>query len=149
LLHIIPTNKLANLKDGESVKVAGLVLVRQRPGTAKGICFMTIEDETGYANLVIFEKLFDTFRKEILQSKLIMVEGKVQIEGIVIHVIVQHCYDISKLLRHLTPSNNENLPLLTLSYSDEKSIPTHAQHNKPQLKGSAEEDIFPDARNFR
>ena len=90
------------------VKVAGLVLVRQRPGTAGGICFMTIEDETGFANLVIFESLFEKFRKEILQSRLIMVEGKLQIEGEVIHVIVKRCYDFSKLLRHLTPSQNED-----------------------------------------
>jgi error-prone DNA polymerase len=58
-LHIMPTNKLATAKDGDLVKVAGLVLVRQRPGTAAGICFMTIEDETGFANLVIFEQLFE------------------------------------------------------------------------------------------
>ena len=63
---------------------------------------MTIEDETGVANLVIFANLFDTFRKEILQSKLIMVEGKLQVEGEVIHVIVQRCFNISKLLRKLT-----------------------------------------------
>jgi error-prone DNA polymerase len=149
LLHITPNHKFSELKDGTPIKVAGLVLVRQRPGTAGGICFMTIEDETGYANLVIFEKLFDTYRKEILQSKLIMVEGKLQIEGIVIHVIVKRCYDISKMLRHLTPSNNDDLPLLTLSSSDEKSIPTHAQNNKPQMKRVAQENIFPCARNFR
>jgi error-prone DNA polymerase len=78
------------------------VLVRQRPGTASGICFMTIEDETGHANVVIFEKLFEEFRKEILQSKLIMVEGKLQIEGEVIHVIARRIYNFSKLLKTLT-----------------------------------------------
>ncbi len=57
LLHIIPTGQLKTLKDKAFVKVAGLVLVRQRPGTAAGICFMTIEDETGFANVVIFAKL--------------------------------------------------------------------------------------------
>ncbi len=106
-LHIISTNKLATGKDGDLVKVAGLVLVRQRPGTAKGICFMTIEDETGFANLVIWESLFEKFRKEILQSKLIMVEGQLQIEGEVIHVIVKRCYNFSKLLRNLTSSQNK------------------------------------------
>ncbi|MEO7802396.1 MAG: error-prone DNA polymerase, partial [Ginsengibacter sp.] len=149
LLRITPSNHLAKLKDGTHIKVAGLVLVRQRPGTAGGICFMTIEDETGYANLVIFEKLFNTFRKEILQSKLIMAEGKLQIEGQVIHVIVKRCYDLSKLLRHLTPSNNENLPLLTLSHSDEKSIPIHAQNKRSQVREDPQENIFPGARNFR
>ena len=147
-LRITATHQLATLKDGAFVKVAGLVLVRQRPGTAKGICFMTIEDETGFANLVIFEKLFDEFRKEILQSKLIMVEGKVQIEGEVIHVIVKRCYDFSKLLRQLTASKTDNPQVLTLAYADEKSIPAHAQINKQKLKAE-EENVFYGGRNFR
>ena len=91
---MIPTSDLTKGNNGDIVRVAGLVLVRQRPGTAGGICFMTIEDETGTANLVIFRNLFEvTYRKEILQSKLIMVEGKLQKEGEVIHVIVQTCAD--------------------------------------------------------
>ncbi len=147
-LHILSTKVLAAGKDGDAVKVAGLVLVRQRPGTAGGICFMTIEDETGFANLVIWESLFEKFRKEILQSRLIMAEGKLQIEGEVIHVIVKHCYDFSKLLRSLTPANNENLPVLTLAHPDEKSIPP-AQNKRTQVRENAQEKIFPEARNFR
>ncbi len=148
-LYIKSTNKLPAGKDGDFVKVAGLVLVRQRPGTAGGICFMTIEDETGFANLVIFESLFEKFRKEILQSRLIMVEGKLQIEESVIHVIVRRCYDFSKLLRHLTPSHNEDIPILTLARPDEKSIPAHAQNKRPQVRLTAQENIFPEARNFK
>ena len=148
-LHILPTKKLSTGKDGDQVKVSGLVLVRQRPGTAGGICFMTIEDETGFANLVIFENLFETFRKEILQSKLIMVEGKLQIEGEVIHVIMKRCYDFSKLLRNLTPSHNEEVPVLTLARPDEKSIPAHAQNKKSQVGEIGDEKVFPGARNFR
>ncbi len=145
LLHITPTNQLCKGKNGDFVKVAGLVLVRQRPGTAGGICFMTIEDETGFSNLVIFESLFEKFRKEILQSKLIMAEGTLQIEGEVIHVIVKRCHNFSKLLRHLTPSQNENIPVMTLVRPDEKSIPTHAQN-----KGNSTRQInFPEARNFK
>lgn len=136
------------MRDGDFVKVAGLVLVRQRPGTAAGICFMTIEDETGVANVVIWESLFEKFRKEIIQSRLIMVEGKLQIEGEVIHVIVKCCYDFSKLLRHLTPANNENLPLLTLAWPDEKSIPP-AHNKRTQVREVAQKKIFPEARNFR
>jgi error-prone DNA polymerase len=102
MLHITSTKDLVKKKDGDDIKVSGLVLVRQRPGTASGICFMTIEDETGHANVVIFEKLFEEFRKEILQSKLIMVEGKLQIEGEVIHVIARRIYNFSKLLKTLT-----------------------------------------------
>jgi error-prone DNA polymerase len=106
-LHIIPTIELTKRKNGDKVKVAGLVLVRQRPGTAKGVCFMTIEDETGIANLVLFQNLFEEYRKEILQSRLIMVEGKLQVEGEVIHVIVSACYNFSQLLRQLTIVKND------------------------------------------
>jgi len=147
-LHIISADKLPALKDGVSVKIAGLVLVRQRPGTASGICFMTIEDETGFANLVIWENLFEKYRKEIIQSKLIMVEGKVQIEGEVIHVIVQRCFNFSTLLRNLTPSHNENLPVLTLAFADEKSIPSNPD-KRSQMKENGNEKIMPEARNFK
>ena len=109
-LHVLPASALATAKDGDTVKVAGLVLVRQRPGTATGICFITIEDETGSANLVVFRKLFDQYRKEIIQSKLLMVEGKLQIEGEVIHVIVKRCYNVSGLLQQLTAPQKEKLP---------------------------------------
>jgi error-prone DNA polymerase len=147
-LHIRSTKEIANIQDGEMVKVSGLVLVRQRPGTAGGVCFMTIEDESGFANLVIFQNLFDKYRKEILQSRLIMVEGKLQREGEVVHVIVRSCHDFSKLLRQLTPSRNENLPVLTLARPDEKSIPP-AQNKRTQVREIAQEKVFPEARNFR
>jgi error-prone DNA polymerase len=147
-LYIKPTADLAGLKNGDPVKVAGLVLVRQRPGTAKGVCFMTIEDETGIANLVIFENLFEKFRKEIIQSKLIMVEGKLQIEGEVIHVIAKQCYNFSKLLRHLTASKNEDLPVSSLSRADEKSLPLF-QAKKSVNRENIPESIFHDGRNFK
>ncbi len=137
-LHIIPTLQLTKGKNGDFVKVAGLVLVRQRPGTAKGVCFITIEDETGVANLVVFQNLFEEYRKPILQSKLLMVEGQLQREGEVIHVIVQRCHNFTKLLRHLTPAADDNLPLLTLSRSDEKTLPASEQGN-----------VFYGGRNFR
>ena len=109
---------------------------------------MTIEDETGHANLVIFESLFEQFRKEILQSKLIMVEGKLQVEGEVIHVIVRRAHNFSKLLRSLTATDNEELPLLTLSRADEKSLPP-AVNKKTQVRQDANEKSIPNARNFR
>lgn len=99
LLRVVPTVKLADMKDGALVKVAGLITVRQRPGTAKGVLFVTIEDETSFANLVIWEDAFKKYRKEILQARLFMVEGKLQIEGEVIHVVVKRCFNLSNLLR--------------------------------------------------
>src|SRR5690606_12620591 len=121
LLRILSAKEISNTKDGTLVKVAGLVLVRQRPGTAGGVCFITIEDETGFSNLVVFQNLFEKYRKEILGAKLLMVEGKLQREGEVVHVIVKKCFDLSKLLRGLTLTENANLPVLTLSRADEKS----------------------------
>ena len=147
-LRITPAKQLAMLKDGDPVKVAGLVLVRQRPGTAGGVCFMTIEDETGFANLVIFESLFEKFRREILQSRLIMAEGKLQIEGEVIHVIVKTCYNFSPLLRSLTPTNQENLPLLTLAYPDEKSVPPGLD-KRSQKREASTESVIHGGRNFK
>lgn len=149
LLKILSTKELSGRKDGDYVKVAGLVLVRQRPGTAGGICFMTIEDETGYSNVVIFEKLFEEYRKEILQSKLIMVEGKLQIEGEVIHVIARRLHNFSKLLRMLTDYESKEETLqLTLSRADEKSLPPGV-NKRTQVRIVANENVIPEARNFR
>lgn len=141
-LHVTATKDLGKLKNGEPVKVAGLVLVRQMPGTAKGVWFMTIEDETGCANLVIFPNIELAYRKALLGSRLFMAEGTLQIEGEVIHVIVNAGYDLSKLLRKLTTDGNEDLPLLTLSRADEK-VPL------PDKRVAEQKKLFPDARNFR
>src|SRR5262249_41633714 len=142
LLHITSTAELIHLHDGDPIKVAGLVLVRQRPGTAKGICFITIEDETGTANLVVFPNIFQAFRKAILQSRLLMVEGKLQIEGEVIHVIVSACYDLSKLLQQLTNSKDSNPPVLTLSRADQTPSSTYQrqEHQDPKV---VQKEIFP------
>jgi error-prone DNA polymerase len=147
-LRIISTKDLLRGKDGDYVKIAGLVLVRQRPGTAGGICFMTIEDEFGFSNVVIFQSLFDKYRKEILQSKLIMVEGKLQIEGEVIHVIVQKCHDLSKLLRQLTATKTETPNVQTLAFPDETSMPA-GLNKRSQVRERVNEDVIPGGRNFR
>jgi error-prone DNA polymerase len=149
-LHILAINELNTATNGQPVKVAGLVLVRQRPGTAKGVCFITIEDETGCANLVVFENLFTEYRKEILQSRLLMVEGNLQIEGEVIHVIVSCCYNLSKLLPHLTASRDEHPPLSTLFPANEKPLFDFSDQNKKtQTRKTTRKKIFPEGRNFR
>jgi error-prone DNA polymerase len=101
LLHICENKQANSLNNGEVTKVAGLILVRQRPGTAGGICFITLEDETGIINLVVYKNHYQTFRKEILTSKLLMVEGKIQREGDVVHLIVQRCFNYDGLFRLL------------------------------------------------
>ncbi len=151
-LHIVATNQLQTIKEGALIKVAGLVLVRQRPGTAKGVCFITIEDETGVANLVVFAGLFDKYSKEILQSRLLMVEGKLQREGQVIHVIVHRCYNLSSLLKQLTSSKKEELPLLTLARADEKSTPVPSYpgfNKKANAESKTQIEIFHKGRNFK
>ncbi|MEJ5961825.1 error-prone DNA polymerase [Pedobacter immunditicola] len=148
LLHILSSKEIGSVKDGTIVKVAGLVLVRQRPGTAGGVCFITIEDEEGFSNLVVFRNLFEKYRKEILGAKLLMVEGKLQREGKVIHVIVSRCFDLSKLLRGLTIEENENLPLLTLSRADERT-PFPAENKRTQVRKNVNDEVFPNARNFK
>ena len=98
---VIETARLAALPDGAPVKVAGLVLVRQRPGTAKGVIFATLEDETGVANVVIWADVFETFRTAVLKASLLAVEGPVQREGIVIHVVAKRLIDMSARLDDL------------------------------------------------
>jgi error-prone DNA polymerase len=147
MLHITSAKDLGSLADGTPVKVAGLVLVRQRPGTASGICFITIEDESGNANLVVFQKLFDQYRKEILQSRLLMVEGKLQKEGEVIHVVVKRCFNLSGLLRGLTLVQNEEPPVLTLSRADERSEPYVSDSKRAEP--NEQKEVFYGGRNFR
>jgi len=135
--------------DGQLVKVAGLVLVRQRPGTAGGVCFITIEDETGYSNLVVFEKLFETYRKEILHSRLLMVEGRLQREGSVVHVIVSKCFDFTKMLGKLVQREVDELPILTLARGDEKTAPYPSQNKRVQVREDAPRKAFYKGRNFK
>jgi error-prone DNA polymerase len=146
-IGILQTADLGKYKDGTSVRVAGLVLVRQRPGTASGICFISIEDETGGANLVVFENLFEKYRKEIIHSTLLMVEGKLQIEGEVIHVIVKRCYDLTVFINRLTVEANDSESVQTLARADEKdSYPQHIVNKKTQI---IQGEVFPVGRNFK
>jgi len=149
MLRVTPTARLTQLKDGDPVKVAGLITVRQRPGTAKGILFVTIEDETGFSNLVVWEKVFETYRKDIIQARLLMAEGKVQIEGEVIHVIVKRCFNLTKLLRGLTPVEDDNQPVMTLSRADERETVTHGGSNKGQQEVARKKEAFHKGRNFK
>ncbi|MDP4289756.1 MAG: error-prone DNA polymerase [Bacteroidota bacterium] len=97
-LNVIPSGELKSMPNGAGVKVCGLITIRQRPITAKGVTFITIEDESGFVNLVVWAKVFEKYRKEILQSRLLMVEGKLQIEGEVIHVVVEKCFNLNRLI---------------------------------------------------
>jgi error-prone DNA polymerase len=89
---------LAHVKDGRRVEVAGVVLIRQRPGSAKGVLFITIEDETGVANAILWPDRFEAQRRIVLSSAMVGVKGVVQREGEVIHVITQRLEDYTPLL---------------------------------------------------
>jgi error-prone DNA polymerase len=92
---ILPAHSLSQVKDGAIVEVAGLVLVRQRPGTASGVIFSTLEDETGIANIVIWNKVFENNRRVVLGSRMLAVRGQLQREGLVIHVVARSFTDLT------------------------------------------------------
>jgi error-prone DNA polymerase len=86
---------------GRRVTVAGLVLVRQRPGTAKGVIFLTLEDETGIVNVVVWPKVFEQNRRVLMTAQLLAVRGRIQREGLVIHVVAEELTDLTSELRRL------------------------------------------------
>ena len=96
-LGAVPAGRLKTLRHGRRTCVGGLVLVRQRPGTAKGVVFMTLEDETGTANVVIWKDVFDANRRLIMGGSLIAVQGQLQIEDAIIHVVAKSFIDLSHL----------------------------------------------------
>jgi error-prone DNA polymerase len=99
---VIPNRELWEQPDGRSVTAAGLVITRQRPGSASGVTFVTMEDETGYVNLIVWKRVADEQRTALLESRLLLVRGKLQREGDVLHVIAQRLTDLSALLGDLT-----------------------------------------------
>jgi error-prone DNA polymerase len=99
----ITAETLKSARPWQRVKVAGLVLVRQRPGTAKGVCFITLEDETGVANLVVWPKVMEQYRKTVMQSRLLVIHGYVQRDVEIIHIIAEHLGDRTDALMRLAP----------------------------------------------
>ena len=81
---------------GRRVTVAGLVLVRQRPGTAKGVIFLTLEDETGIVNIVVWPKVFEKNRRVVMTAQFLQVRGRIEREGLVIHVVAEQLIDLER-----------------------------------------------------
>ncbi|RJF89944.1 error-prone DNA polymerase [Oleomonas cavernae] len=129
----IANERLGTTPDGRLVTVAGLVLVRQRPGTASGVIFMTLEDETAIANIVVWPRTFEKFRPLVLGARLVAVTGKVQSESNVIHVIADKIEDLTGLLDHLSEAGSE---VETLARAD------GVKH------GYAYGEVMPKGRNF-
>jgi error-prone DNA polymerase len=126
--QITPCGELGRLDDGARARVAGVVLVRQRPGEGTAI-FITLSDETGVANLVLWESLFPRFRKEVMGARLLLAEGKVQKspEG-VLHLMVEKLVDRSADLSRL--------------YADEVPLPAPTHHHPRNVR------VLPPSRDF-
>jgi len=126
--------QLAEASPESIVRVAGVVLIRQRPDSAQGVVFITIEDETGTANLIVWPHKMERYRRQVLSAHLIGVEGRLQREGIVIHVVAERVFDLSHRLRHLT--NGAAQPGIDFGHS----IPKHLK--KPN-------NLVPRSRDFK
>jgi error-prone DNA polymerase len=111
----ITADQLRTIRDGRRVSLAGLVLIRQRPGSAKGVCFITLEDETGIANLVVWPDVFEKQRTIVMGARLMVVHGVIQRDDQqpdcpqqsgtghdIIHVVVRKLEDGTPMLRHLS-----------------------------------------------
>jgi error-prone DNA polymerase len=100
-LGLVSAEKLSLLPHGRRVRTAGLVTCRQRPGTASGVVFVTLEDESGCVNVIVWHDLFERYRKELLGARLLGVEGVVESDGRVIHLIARRFVDHTQLLDRL------------------------------------------------
>jgi error-prone DNA polymerase len=159
---ILRHSELVATKSGRRVTVAGLVLVRQRPGSANGVIFMTLEDETAVANTIVWPQVFETFRPIVLGARLVSVTGKLQNEFGVIHVIAERLDDLTALLKRLAddtgcvealangdevrrPLPERRLPPPAAARSAPREEPEHADETGPAVQVRA---AMPKGRNF-
>ena len=132
--NITRHDKLRDAPENSTVIVLGAVITRQRPATASGVVFITLEDETGSANLIAWKKTFERYRSQVMQGRLLKVRGKVQREGRVIHVIAGHIEDFSYLFDQLGEADSSID--MTWSSADEvkKQVPDSRQSSRFKKK---------------
>jgi error-prone DNA polymerase len=137
----ITADQLRKIRDGKRLSIAGLVLIRQRPGSAKGVVFITLEDETGIANLVVWPDVFEKQRKIVMGARLMAVHGIIQRDpdSDVIHVVARRLEDHSHVLRHLS---DETMPS-TLSQSD-----AAGSWRPPASRHPRDVEVIPKSRDF-
>ncbi|MBB3747200.1 error-prone DNA polymerase [Rhizobium sp. BK591] len=99
--NIVTCEEAMSSRDGRWLMTAGLVLVRQKPGSAKGVMFLTVEDETGPANVVVWPSLFERRRRVVLGSSMMAINGRIQREGDVVHLVAQQLFDLTSNLSGL------------------------------------------------
>ena len=146
----MPCAGLRGSDERRRVAVAGVVLVRQRPGTAKGVVFITLEDETGIANAVVWPTTFERFRRIVMGARLICSRGGSSAPGGVTHVVVETLEDRSDWLRDLSPSAAA-IPGV-IAGGDE--APSHGPGNErsrsepPRSRHPRDVRIMPKSRDF-
>lgn len=139
-------------KNGQHAKCAGVILVRQRPGSAKGVVFLTIEDETGIANIVVWPKIMERFRKEVMGARLILIEGQIQESEGVVHLVADRLADRSNDLGHLAneslfkkrvlPSGATIVEPLNAERESDPAMPAHKMRHPRNVR------ILPPSRDF-
>ena len=127
---------MARAQDGDRAATAGLVLVRQRPGSAKGVIFMTLEDETGVVNVVVWPNILERYRRAILGGRLVLVRGRVQRAGEIVHLVAAHLEDLTGWLDLLTPDQG------AAQHGGERLVAAPARHPRNQR-------VIPNSRDFR
>jgi error-prone DNA polymerase len=140
---ILRSDALRSVRNGERVTVAGLVLVRQRPGTAKGVIFMTLEDETGIANVIVWPKAFERLRAIVLGARFVAVTGKLQSESGVIHIVAERMDDLTPMLGMLSEAG---ATIGALARADEVRRPQMTMAQKRQGNRFAKPPTFEDPR---
>ena len=135
----ITARQLWHTDPGRRVTVCGLVLVRQRPGSAKGVIFATLEDETGFANLVLWPNRFEQFRAIVMTARLLAATGTLQREGRVIHVIAERLTDLTPVPP--PPARPRHRP--------QAARRRHVPRRRVQARAAGPRDAMPEGRNFR
>jgi error-prone DNA polymerase len=145
--RIVTHASLREAANNHRLAIAGLVITRQRPGTANGVLFMTLEDETDIANIIVWPKVFERFRPVVLGARLVAVTGKVQSASGVIHVVADEIADFTPLLAALS---REGPDLSSLSRADEVARPGVDQREKQVVRArlAALHEVMPKGRNF-
>ena len=146
----VPAAAIATLKEGRRATVGGVVLVRQRPGSAKGVAFITIEDETGIANVVVWPTVFDRYRPVVMGSRLLLVRGRVQwatdADPGVVHLVADSLEDITADLGLLAAR-----PVAKTAMRDNGGAPSPDRgegHNAPNHRHPRDVRVFPRSRDF-
>ena len=142
---LTPHERLTAVPPGR-LSVCGLVITRQRPGTASGVIFLTLEDETGVANIVVWPKIYERFRRIVMGGRLLRVSGRIERQGIVVHLIADHIEDLSHRLGDLAHPMDEAVGITRPQADDAPRPPRYpprARHPREQAKR-----LFP-SRDFR